>query len=471
MHDQREHTVDKAAEEASGRQSAEGSARASSRSGLFDDAFKSDFMRFVVDSSSSEGKDGSSRNDASESGELSGKDWAIDAAIALLAFGFGCAQLYLTSRSVVYVDVVFREMAGLVNFVPNVYAFVAVGFTTLPLALRRAAPWAIFAVVLSCFVFSSGFMDGSMLLPVGPAVAAFTIAKERGWREALAAVAIALVAMLVAPSHAQSETLSLIVCIQNILLVVAGGLAGVSVRLYQAYLGETKRRLEEAEHGKEELAARRVAEERVRIARDVHDITAHSLSAVAIQAAAAERLIDVNPDAAKEAIGDIRAVAKDSLEEIRSMIGVLRGDEPAAQAPAEGTERMGDVIDYLRRAGLEVGFSDRGYARDSVPAFVDMALFSLAREAATNTVRHADARKVSIVLRSMASNAGIMFSDDGRGFDAQAREGSAGHGLQGMGERIEALHGTFRVKSAPGAGCVVEAEIPLEVPHGGDAVR
>lgn len=146
---------------------------------------------------------------------------------------------------------------------------------------------------------------------------------------------------------------------------------------------ETRRRLAEAERTREELAARRVADERVRIAREVHDITAHSLSAVTIQAAAAERLIDLNPAAAKEAIADIRSVSKSSLDEIRSLIGVLRGDEAAEHAPAEGTERMGDVVSFLQRAGIEVDFDESDYDKAQVPAFVDMALFSLARESAT----------------------------------------------------------------------------------------
>lgn len=169
-------------------------------------------------------------------------------------------------------------------------------------------------------------------------------------------------------------------------------LGGFGVRMYHAYMEETRRRLAEAERTREELAARRVADERVRIAREVHDITAHSLSAVTIQAAAAERLIDLNPAAAKEAIADIRSVSKSSLDEIRSLIGVLRGDEAAEHAPAEGTERMGDVVSFLQRAGIEVDFDESDYDKAQVPAFVDMALFSLARESATNAVRHAPCR-------------------------------------------------------------------------------
>ena len=392
--------------------------------------------------------------------DMNARDWAVDIAVALLAFGFGCVQLALASTSVIYVDGPFREMAGLVNIVPNGYAYAAVAFTTFPLVIRRIAAWPTLAIVLACFFFSSGFMSGYALSAVGPMVAAFTVACELGGRHAVAAGAVTAAVMLVAPTPLPSETLATMMRVQNIVFAAAAVSAGFAVCTYRAYVGETKRRLEEAERSREELAARRVAEERVRIARDVHDITAHSLSAVTIQAAAAERLIDIDAGAAKEAIGDIRAVSKGALDEIRSMIGVLRGDEAAATAPAEGTERLDDVAAYLERAGLRVRCSTRGYGRAHVPTFVDMALFALVREAATNTVRHANASCVDITLRSTGASASLVFSDDGVGFSAERRRNAEGHGLQGMAERIEALGGTFQAFGEN--GCELFADIPIE---------
>ena len=397
------------------------------------------------------------------------RDWLFDAAVAAAAFLVGCVQMYLASTSVIYVDVTFREMAGLVNYVPNMYAYMAVGIATLPLVLRREVPWLTFGLALGCYLFLSFYMDGVSLPQVAVLVATFTVAERRDWRHAVAAAAIAAIGMLAASMAASNETLALVMRLQSVAFVLAAGTAGFAVRMYRAYLDATRRRLAEAEHGKEELAARRVAEERVRIARDVHDITAHSLTSVAIQAAAAQRLVDIDPEAAKEAIGDIRSVSKSALDEIRSMVGVLRGDEAAEKAPAEGTERMPDVVDYLRRAGLEVDYSDRGYDKGSVPAFVDMALFALAREAATNTVRHARASRVNIVLRSSSTSAGLSFSDDGVGLDLEHAKEAPGHGLEGMGERIEALNGTFRIDGAPGRGCSLSADIPMEVVRNGAA--
>ena len=404
--------------------------------------------------------------DAADDADRTAKDWAVDVAVALVAFAFGCAQLLLASTSVVFVDGLFRDMMRQVDLIPGFYSYVALGFTTLPLVLRRVAPWPTLLIVMACFLFTAGYMYGFSLSAVGPVIAVYSVASERPRREALLAAGLVAVAMVVAPMPLQSSTLSIIMRTLNVAFVVAGGLAGFAFRVYSAYLAETRRRLEEAERSREELAARRVAEERVSIARDVHDITAHSLSAVAIQAAAAERLVDIDPAAAKEAIGDIRAVSKSALDEIRAMIGVLRGDDEAEKAPAEGTERMVDLVAYLERAGLSVKLSDRGYDRGSVPAFVDMTLYQVAREAATNAVRHAEAKSIEITLRSTAGQAFVQLSDDGRGMDKDAALHAEGHGLQGMAERVNALGGAFAVRSAPGEGCTISAEIPLEATYG-----
>lgn len=402
---------------------------------------------------------------SSDGMDMHPRDWALDVVLALLAFVFGCAQLILASTSVIYVDGPFREMAGLVNIVPNGYAYAALAFTTVPLVFRRVAPWPTLLIVLACFAFSSGFMSGYALSAVGPMLAAFTVACMRNGKHAACAGVVTAAVILLAPSPLPSDTLATIMKVQNVVFVAAAVFAGFSLRIYRAYARETARRLSEAERSREELAARRVAEERVKIARDVHDITAHSLSAVTIQAAAAERLIDLDPAAAKEAIGDIRTVSKGALDEIRSMIGVLRGDEPAETAPAEGTERLDDVVAYLQRAGLQVECTTRGYEKDAVPAFVDMALYSLVREAATNTVRHAQASHVDITLRSTATVASLSFSDNGVGFAPDVFDTAEGHGLQGMAERIEALGGVFHASGED--GCVLNAEIPLEGVHDG----
>ena len=442
----------------------DGRAQVPSNSQL-DASGEEDFAGFVKHNIASGGIFGGVLEKGAAPQNRSATDWGIDVAVALVAFAFGCAQMVITASSVVHVDA-GPYGSSWVNYVPNIYAYLAVALTTAPLILRREAPWFVLALTLACYVFLSNSMGGTVSLsPIGPIVAVYTVASERARGEALAAAAVVGVCAAVVPMGTSSVAMALVMRIENVAFVVVAALGGFGVRMYHAYMEETRRRLAEAERTREELAARRVADERVRIAREVHDITAHSLSAVTIQAAAAERLIDLNPAAAKEAIADIRSVSKSSLDEIRSLIGVLRGDEAAEHAPAEGTERMGDVVSFLQRAGIEVDFDESDYDKAQVPAFVDMALFSLARESATNAVRHAHAAHIRIELASSFSKAVLVFSDDGVGMGSGVREHAEGHGLEGMGERIEALNGAFTIESEPGRGCTIRAEVPLEVVH------
>ena len=310
------------------------------------------------------------------------KDWGFDVAVTAAAFLFGCVQLMLAASSIVIPDLALRQYLGMVNVVPNVQVFVALAVTTLPLVVRRRFPWPVFLFCLVSFLGLQNAFNGFSLTIVGPVVALYTIASERGRAETVAAVLLAVAGLLFADAHAATANMVLFTRFQNIVLAVAAGLAGYAYRTHRAYVKATEDRAAEAERTREEEAARRVEEERVRIAREVHDITAHSLSAVSIQAAAAERMIDRDPAAAKEAISAVRVTAKGALDDIRSMIGVLRcGDDAAETSPTSGTERLDDLRAYLGNAGIETTLDAAAYCRADVPAHVDMALFGIAREA------------------------------------------------------------------------------------------
>ncbi|WP_270299563.1 histidine kinase dimerization/phosphoacceptor domain-containing protein [Eggerthella sinensis] len=262
---------------------------------------------------------------------MSPKDWGIDTAVTALAFLFGCVQLMLTASSIVIPDLALRQYLGSVNVVPNVQVFVALAVTTLPLVVRRRFPWPVFLFCLVSFLGLQNAFSGFSLTIVGPVVALYTIASERGRGEAIAGVVMAVAGLLFYDSHAGTASLVLFTRFQNIAMVVAAALAGYAYRTHRAYVKATEERAVEAERTREEEAARRVEEERVRIAREVHDITAHSLSAVSIQAAAAERLIDRDPAAAKEAIDTVRATAKSALDDIRHR--ARHGEERARRHP------------------------------------------------------------------------------------------------------------------------------------------
>ncbi len=414
---------------------------------------------------------------------MSSKDWAIDVVVALVAFAAACVQLMLTVSSIIIPDLALRQYLGLVNIVPEFGVFVALALTTFPLAVRRVFPWPVAVFVLVAHFALQNVYASVALSPVGLLVALFTLASERSLGEAVVAAVLAMLGFLLFPGSSVTPVLAFFMQVQNLGLIAAATAAGYGFRTHQAYVAETERRAAEAERTREEEAARRVEEERVRIAREVHDITAHSLSAVSVQTAAAERLIDRDPEAAKEAIAAARNTAKSALDDIRGMIGVLRhGDAPAETAPAAGTDRFSDIADYLQRAGVACLVEDAAYDRAHVPAHVDLALFAIAREAATNIVKHAEASRAMIRLSSVDGVADLLVSDDGRGYGSPLQPGrypaasdGSGNGILGMAERARLLGGSLEAGDLPEGGFAVHARVPFaakgseqEAPHDGE---
>lgn len=395
--------------------------------------------------------------------------WLVDLAVAAGAFLFGWGQLMLTASSIIIQDVALRQYLGTVSVTPTSQVVIALAITVLPLLFRRRFPWAAFALSTAAFLVAQSYFAGISYIAVGPAVALYTVAFQRGLPKAVAAGAVAAAGIFILQDPDQALTLAFFTRFQNIALLAAAVFAGYALRIHDAYVKAVEERAEAAERTREEEAAKRVEAERVLIAREVHDITAHSLSAVSIQAAAAERLIDTNPQAAKEAIATVRATSRQALGDIRSMIGVLRhGDEPAERTPAQGTDQLAEIADYLRRAGLSVSFDESGYHRDQVPAHVDMALFGIAREASTNIVKHGRAHQVSLVMESNRDSATLVIHDDGLGTGIPLESDQLpesidghGHGVQGMAERVNVLDGLFRAGD-DADGFTVEATIPFE---------
>lgn len=395
--------------------------------------------------------------------EMGPRDWAVDVAVALAAFAFGAVQL-MVSTSLILPDEALRRMLGIEAVIPATSSFIALALTTFPLVARRKSPWLVFVFTLVAFVGLQNSFHGSMLAVFGPMVALFTIVVECSRIEMGVACAASALGLAAATYGGTSAALWFWVYVQNLVLMVVSALGGLAVCAHRDSVRATEQRAEEAERTREEVAARRVEEERVRIAREVHDITAHSLSAVSIQTAAAERLIDCDPAAAREAVSLAHETAKDALEEIRAMIGVLRtGDSSAETIPTEGTARLMDLADYLQEAGVTTTLDVSGYDREATPAFIDIALFGIAREATTNIVRHAHAKNASIVLESDGARALLTVQDDGDGSSGAADGASptGGHGIDGMRERAKLLGGTLDAGPLPGGGFRIRASIPV----------
>jgi len=243
-----------------------------------------------------------------------------------------------------------------------------------------------------------------------------------------------------------------------------GATAGDAVRSRRAVVQAIRDRAEKAERTREEEARRRVAEERLRIARDLHDVVAHHIALVNVQAGVAAHVMDKRPDQAKEALAHVREASRSALNELRATVGLLRqsGDPEAPTEPAPGLGRLDELADTFRNAGLkvEVARADQG---TTLPAAVDLAAYRVIQEALTNVRKHAgpDAKAEVSVVR-VGPNVEVTVLDNGTPSDEPPGESGGGHGLLGMRERVSALRGTLTTGPRYGGGFRVHAILPVK---------
>jgi signal transduction histidine kinase len=235
-------------------------------------------------------------------------------------------------------------------------------------------------------------------------------------------------------------------------------LIGDSVGSRRRYVGALEERAERLERERETNAARAVAEEQARIGRELHDVIAHNLSVMVVQAAAADDVFERRPDRAREALRDIERTGRAALDELRRLLGSVRGDG-AAFAPQPGLAMLDDLAGTVRAAGLDVTVSREGAPRP-LPAAMDLSAYRVVQEALTNTLKHAHASHARVVVRYLDDEVDLEIADDGVGAGAAASNGT-GQGLIGMRERL-VLHGGSLV-AGPGAlgGYVVSARFPF----------
>ncbi|GAA2854295.1 hypothetical protein GCM10020220_049400 [Nonomuraea rubra] len=251
-----------------------------------------------------------------------------------------------------------------------------------------------------------------------------------------------------------------------VVLVAVWG-AGRSLRLRRAYLEELKdraARLERA-HAADTRAAR--AEERSRIARELHDVVAHHVSVMTVQAAAARRVLASDPDLAREALSAIEHTGRLAMAEMRNIVGVLRtdtrADARAELGPQPGVRDLPSLVEQMREAGLPTRLLVEGEPV-ALPAGVDLAAYRLVQEGLTNSLRHAGAGAEAVVtVRYEPYELDVRVEDDGRGA-AQEMELSSppGHGLVGIRERVALYGGILNIGPLPGGGFEVRARLPLK---------
>ncbi len=247
-----------------------------------------------------------------------------------------------------------------------------------------------------------------------------------------------------------------------------GATAGDAVRSRRAFVDAIRERAERAERTREEEARRRVAEERLRIARDLHDVVAHHIALVNVQAGVAAHVMDKRPDQAKEALAHVREASRSALNELRATVGLLRqsGDPEAPTEPAPGLAVLDQLLDTFRHAGLpvEVARPDKGVSAP-LPAAVDLAAYRIIQEALTNVQKHAGPHaraEVSVVRVGSSAEVTVIDNGGGTASAGDGREaGGGGHGLTGMRERVTALGGTLTTGPRYGGGFRVHAILPF----------
>jgi signal transduction histidine kinase len=220
-----------------------------------------------------------------------------------------------------------------------------------------------------------------------------------------------------------------------------------------------KDRAIQAEATREEQAKRRAGEERLRIAREVHDVLAHHVSLINVQSGVALHLIDSQPEQVREALTAIKQSSKEVLVELRNILGVLRDvDRAAPRHPVASLDQLDRLVDRMKTAGLPVEVKVVGDERP-VPKGVDAAALRIIQESLTNTYRHAGPTTASVTLTYSPAELRVEVADEGRGKGGDASVGT-GSGLTGMRQRVEALDGTFEAGPKPGGGFRVTAVFP-----------
>jgi signal transduction histidine kinase len=327
----------------------------------------------------------------------------------------------------------------------------AVAATTVPLAWRRRAPFWVAVAVAAATAGRALAAEPLEIYPTSIAllVATYTVASYAPLRESLLAVGFGAMAVAVAVvqgtgTDAAPDPLASAILYGMVWLV--GRVVGVRhQRAVQLHL-------ERDAH-----AAEAVADERARIAREMHDAVSHSLAAIVMQSGGAANVLDSDPERARQSLASIEATARRGLEEMRRMLGLL-GESDAELAPQPGLDRLDELVATVRAAGIEVDSTFRGERRP-LPAAVDVSAYRLVQESLTNVMKHAGARSVRVALEQAPEHLDIEVVDDGT---ADSPGGTPGRGLAGMRERAEVLGGWFEAAPLhPGPGFRVAARLPL----------
>jgi signal transduction histidine kinase len=342
---------------------------------------------------------------------------------------------------------------------PKPVATLAALVMTVALVWRRREPLRAVMVIFAA-VAAESLLGVSLHKPNAPLavalVALYSLGAHAPWRPALLGVGTALAGIWTSvaaqPRFDRSDF------VFTGIIVSGGWLVGRGMHGRVRETAELERRTTELERTREAERQAAVAEERSRIARELHDMIAHSLSVMVVQAGAAEEVAKRHPERVAEPLRSIQETGRQALTEMSRLLGILRGGEEIGLAPQPGLDDLEALLEQTRRAGLPVDVAVEGIRRP-LPPGPDLSAYRILQEALTNARKHAGPATVHVTLRYRDEALEIEVLDDGPG----ARNGFAGgHGLIGMRERVAVFGGELQTGPRPDGGFAVRAELPLD---------
>ena len=400
-----------------------------------------------------------------------------DGLLAALITLLGLPQLFIVNSSLAKLDLQFRDTDAL--------AVLLTLAQTVPLVWRRRAPLVVLTVTGLAALAHLAIGYQPTWAEFGVLIAVYTVAAHCPRRRSLLAAGLvavglavyAALAMARYPSPAEESVQGWLV--SYVQFAAAWFLGDVQKRrlAYTAKLEALNAQLAT----EQELRSRwAVAEERGRIARELHDVVAHSVSVMVVQAGAARRTLAASPDQAAAALGQIESTGRQALVELRRLLGLLRDGERgdgAALTPQPGLDHLESLAASAREAGLPVEVTVEGDPRP-LPAGVDLSAYRIVQEALTNSLKHAGPARASVRVRYGREALEVQVTDDGPGVDVAGlvvvtigpdglpevtgRRTGGGHGLIGMRERVALFGGTLETGARPGGGYRVAARLPLD---------
>lgn len=343
---------------------------------------------------------------------------------------------------------------------PNAFAAVLSIGATAPLALRRLHPIAVLAAIApSQLILDFLSFNSAGWLPLF--IAVYTVAAHTNGHQRANTVkvfAVGLIPVLIGGLvHSKLHIGELI---SSIVFVIGTFILGDNLQRRRRQVAEAAERASIATHQRDLLARQQVQDERARIARELHDVVAHSVSLMIIQAGAARRSITAAPLQAETALRDLEATGRHAMDELRRVLGVLRTGEPEGSelAPQPTLSSIRNLVDD--DPSLHVELTESGNPPDDVPSSVGLSLYRVVQEALTNVRKHAgQAKHVAVHISYEPHQVSVQITDDGRGASVAVNQG--GHGLVGMRERMALCGGSVTVGPRQGGGWQVRASAPL----------